>query len=1024
MLTSDQLLHAIQQESQKFQECHSWLEKSMPKAFFEELGYDNLMLVTHTLMGFPLQGYFSTINVKGGAIVMCLDEADADLRILENYTLHGIKHYRAFVSQNPLPFSTTDTNLRIVSIFFTDAVEAESEEAIYSPEQKEKLRVLVKQRNPELTDEAFDKLISSLDSRFLRALPLERLILALDMFFRAQTRDNCQYEVTYDPDWASKSNIAENASMHIVLAWRNTPKNNFLYRLARTIHRNGLVMRGVNATYVNPYSTDSILIMSIGLHGSNGEEAWEVADIPNFLRELATVKYFASFDVIDQQLISKGILTGTMGNLLRAMVNFIHQALVHIDSNLYSLDHIEVDLCRHPEFTSKICEAFKFRFDPDFVNLEKFEHLRHELTNDIQKLDTGNEENDQRRKNVLLQAINMVKYTLKTNFYRSNYTALAFRLDPKYLEEIPFKRIEKFPELPYAIFFIKGMHFFGFHIRFKDLSRGGLRTVYPEQMEKMVAERNNVFNECYWLAYTQHKKNKDIPEGGAKAIIFLKPYERLGLETEILKKELVAIKADPNTIETNINSFRDKQKTEYLYHAQRSFVESLISIVNCEPDGKLKNKYILDYWKRPEYLYLGPDENMHSSMIQWIADYSKRHHYKPGSSFISSKPKGGINHKEYGVTSLGINVYLRELLKYMGIDPTELSFTVKMSGGPDGDVAGNQIGNLFRDYSKTAKILALTDISGTIFDPHGLDLSLLMQLFKEAKPIRFYPAEKISSGGFLVDRDVKRNQTAFVQQTLCKKKEGGKVIDEWLSGSDMNSLVRQHMHHIMTDIFIPAGGRPRTLNEGNYREFLSLKGEPSAKAIIEGANLYLTQEARRSLEKLGVLIIKDSSANKTGVICSSFEVLCGLALGDDEFIANKEQLVKEILERLQECAFNEARLLLKTHQESGRFLTDISDAISERINQYTYQILDYLETQPLPSNADHPLIKCFLSYCLPTLRTRFREQLLREIPDHHKKAIIACHIGAQIVYKHGLNWSPTIVNILPIVLSDFTLLEA
>ena len=78
------------------------------------------------------------------------------------------------------------------------------------------------------------------------------------------------------------------------------------------------------------------------------------------------------------------------------------------------------------------------------------------------------------------------------------------------------------------------MHFFAFHIRFKDLARGGLRTVYPEQIEQMVAERNNVFTECYNLAWTQHKKNKDIPEGGAKGVIFLKAFDQIDSESQIL----------------------------------------------------------------------------------------------------------------------------------------------------------------------------------------------------------------------------------------------------------------------------------------------------------------------------------------------------------------------------------------------------------------------------------------------------------------------------------------------------------
>src|SRR5690606_38753751 len=101
--------------------------------------------------------------------------------------------------------------------------------------------------------------------------------------------------------------------------------------------------------------------------------------------------------------------------------------------------------------------------------------------------------------------------------------AFSFRLDPHYLDALPYDRKEKFPELPFAIFFMKGFYFIGFHIRFRDLSRGGLRTVLPQKPEQVSAERSNLFSECYLLAYTQNKKNKDIPEGGAKGVIFLEP---------------------------------------------------------------------------------------------------------------------------------------------------------------------------------------------------------------------------------------------------------------------------------------------------------------------------------------------------------------------------------------------------------------------------------------------------------------------------------------------------------------------
>ncbi len=1006
-----QLATAIQQESCKFEDYYLWLEQTMPPSFFDDISQENRMLVTHNLMGFHLQEYFSTIHLKRMAIILCLDSADADLRILANYAFYGIKHYQAYISHTPPPLPGIAANLRIAIIYFTETID--TNESPYAGEDKERLRLLIKQRNPDLNTEEFEKLLTGIQTKFLRSLPLDRLILALDLFFRAKTHDNCQYEVRYPEEWETKGT----ASMEIVLAWRNTPKHNFLYRLARTIHRHGLVMKRVNATYINPYAKQNILIMSLGLHGSKGEAAWEVADIPDFLRELVTVKYFAGFDAIEQQLISKKIISGNMGNILRAMVHFIHQALVHIDANLYTLENVEEGICKHGELTAQLAAAFKCKFDPDYVDYASYLTLRQKFLLAVSQLDTGQEEVDNRRKTILSQGMNFIHYTLKTNFYRTNYTALSFRLDPAYLDHIPFDRIKKFPELPYAIFFIKGMHFFGFHIRFKDLARGGLRTVFPDP-DHFIQERNHIFTECYNLAYTQHKKNKDIPEGGAKGIIFLRPFDRLESEALILKNELEAAKLSKKEREQQLETFRQEQIVEYLHQAQRSYIESLITIVNCEPDGKIRAKYIIDYWKQPEYIYMGPDENMHDEMIQWIADFSRKYGYKPGSSFISGKPNLGINHKEYGVTSLGINVCLEAVLKYLEIDPSTQPFTIKMSGGPDGDVAGNQICNLYKYYPLTAKLIALTDVSGTIYDPEGLQLAELVKLFKQGYSIRHYPPHYLHEEGFLLDKDKKRNTTGYSQQTLCWRKKEGRLIEDWLSGNDMNQLYRHNIFKTVADVFIPGGGRPRTLHDLNFSEFLDDKGQPTAKAIIEGANLYLTSSARLKLEQLGVLIIKDSSANKTGVICSSFEVLCGLSLGDANFLKYKPVLVQEILERLRACASHEVHLLLQTYKETSEPMSLISDKISERINQFTYQLLDYFDSLPLPHDPQNPMVKKFLDYCLPILQHHFTTDLIEQIPEHHKKAIIACHIASQLVYLKGLNWLPTVVDILPLLIKD------
>jgi glutamate dehydrogenase len=566
---------------------------------------------------------------------------------------------------------------------------------------------------------------------------------------------------------------------------------------------------------------------------------------------------------------------------------------------------------------------------------------------------------------------------------------------------------------------MKGRSFVGFHIRFKELSRGGLRTIFPYRKEQAAWERINIFSECYNLAYTQQKKNKDIPEGGAKGVIFVEPFDDLRLEIEIYYKELLSAGVPENVIKEKLDHFQEEQRLVYLYHSQRSYVHSLLTLINCEEDGSLKTTNIVDYWMQPEYIYLGPDENMHNSMIEWIADYAEFVHYKPGKAFISSKPRIGINHKEYGVTSLGVNVYMHKSLEYIGINPNKDLFTIKISGGPDGDVAGNQLHNLYRFYPKTARLLSITDGSGTMYDPNGISLEELEKLFKEGKPISHYPPEKLSSGGFLLDILTRKDESEYQQLTLFWKKENDQLEKMWLAGNEWHPIYRSYLHKVKTDVFIPAGGRPRTLNGQNYTDFLDDTGTPTSKAIIEGANLYLTADARTALEKKGVLIIKDSSANKGGVICSSLEVSIGLILSEEEFLELKSELMVEILAHIEEKALLEANLLLKTYTETKKPLTEISDLISKKINTYTYQILDYLMDIELPRELDDPLIRTLLDYHPPLLRTRFPERILNNLPDIQKKATIASHIASRMIYKKGLNWSPNIVDVLPLLLKEF-----
>lgn len=1007
-LSPKELEIAIRTESQAFENAYLWLEKHMPKSFLSAIDSSTHILIARNLLSFSLQDRFTPIYFKHKIIVLCSDGPDADLKIFKKFSGYVIRYYRAFVSNAPPPGEKSG-HLRIALLYFHDL----SKDQKISEREKKELIDLAQECNPTLKKEEIDSLIQGITPNFLKSMAGERLSLALEMFFRAKSREQCQYEVRRNESWQEK----EAPSLQFVMAWRNVPKAGFLYRFSQVIHTHGLALQKVVATYIDLSSTETILILSLGLHGLKGGAAWDEANIDDFLREAALLKYFETDDRIASIFVEPHLLSGNEAHLVRTFVSFVHQLLVYADPNLYSYENIIEGLCRHPELTVRLCKLFAAKFDPEKSERSEFSTGQREFIQLVDRLDTGQAINDLRRKNILKQTLNFIDHTLKTNFYRRNKSGFSFRLDPKYLDCVPFDRKEKFPELPYGIFFVRGMHFIGFNIRFKDLARGGVRTVIPERMEQYLQERNTIFSEAYNLAFTQQKKNKDIPEGGAKTAILLEPFEVFAEEEAIYKKEMQAAGIDPATESERLKTYQRDHKLAYLYASQQSFIDSFMTLINCEDNGALRAKGIVDYWKRPEYIYLGPDENMYNDMIVWIANFAVEHNYKPGRSFMSSKPGAGINHKEFGVTSYGVHVYLHQVLLFLGIDPTRDRFTVKISGGPDGDVAGNEILNLYRCYANTAKLLALTDVSGTIYDPEGLDLQEMVHLFHQSLPIRNYPADKLHEGGFLLDVKTKREESSFAQQTLCLRKQKGQVVKDWLSGNEMNQLYRTNVHQVKTDVFVTGGGRPRTLNETNYIGFLDDLGRPTSKAIVEGANLYLTPGARQALEKLDVLIIKDSSCNKGGVICSSFEVLASLCMSADEFLKEKTEYVKQVLDLIGKAALNEARLLLQTHKSTGLLLTDISEKISEKINLFKYQLLDHLDKEELSRDLDDPLIKCLMQYCPPLLRERYKKGIL-SMPEIHKKAVISCYLASHLVYKRGIDWSPNIADVLPMIAND------
>ncbi|KAJ2790959.1 NAD-dependent glutamate dehydrogenase, partial [Coemansia helicoidea] len=99
---------------------------------------------------------------------------------------------------------------------------------------------------------------------------------------------------------------------------------------------------------------------------------------------------------------------------------------------------------------------------------------------------------------VLRAVLDFNTHVLKTNFYQPTKVALSFRMDPGFLPAI------EYPVKPYGLFLVIGNEFRGFHVRFQDVARGGIRIVRSRNAEAFSINQRTLFDENYSLASTQH----------------------------------------------------------------------------------------------------------------------------------------------------------------------------------------------------------------------------------------------------------------------------------------------------------------------------------------------------------------------------------------------------------------------------------------------------------------------------------------------------------------------------------------
>ena len=719
----------------------------------------------------------------------------------------------------------------------------------------------------------------------------------------------------------------------VVVAMGEPPKTGLLLRIVETVLAEGLAIpRGYSDRFAWPQGDFTVISLYVSRDGRAllpSDPAWT-----RLKSRLRRVKWTAAH-ALDVLARAHGFVPEEV-ELLMAGCECVHQLLVRRDLHAFTSENIVRAVLGHVRQVRACLEFFRARFEP---GLEGRSQAGQEAAATAGALAAVVE--DEVARAVFEGLLAFFHHTLRTNYYLPERFGLAFRLDPAVLAAVPGGAAGPDEERPHALFFLHGPLVQGFHVRYREMARGGVRLVRTRSQEQFELESNRLFTEARNLALSQQYKNKDIPEGGAKAVLLLGPG------------------ADPSL-------------------SLKCAVDGLLDCLVPGSDGAMPAA-VVDYLGRGEYLYLGPDEGITPEHIRWIAGRARQRGYRWPEAFMSSKPETGINHKRYGVTSLGVLEFADAFLREAGIDPDRQPFTVKITGGPAGDVAGNAIRQLFARYGERVRIVAVSDGHGAACDPRGLDHGALERLVREERNIAAFPPDSLSGeGAFVVRADTP---------------EGARI--------------RGSLHNIVpADLFIPAGGRPDTLNAGNWREFCDPSGRPSARVVIEGANLFLTAEARLRLEEAGALIAPGPSANKAGVICSSYEILAGMAMTQEEFAASRRRYVAEVLDILRQKARAEAGLLLRERRRAGGRvgLVALSREASREITALKDAIGAALAAAG-PTVADDPLLRrLFAAHCPPLLVERHFERLLAAAPASYLQAAIAAHAASTIVYAEGLGW--------------------
>ena len=270
-----------------------------------------------------------------------------------------------------------------------------------------------------------------------------------------------------------------------------------------------------------------------------------------------------------------------------------------------------------------------------------------------------------------------------------------------------------------------------------------------------------------------------------------------------------------------------------------------------------------------------PDVNTDAQVMAWIMDeYSDRNGYSP--AVVTGKPLslGGAPGRERA-TGLGCVFVLDEFLTHHHLQVTGSRVAIQGFG----NVGRNMAVEL---YARGAKVIAVSDVSGGLVDPTGLDIPAVRDHADSGAPLSEY--------------------------------------------ADADHIDNDELLTLECDVLVPAA-LGRVITGANARAV-------RARVVLEAANYPVTPAGDELLADAGITVIPDVLANAGGVTGSYFEWTQNI----QQFTWKLERFEAELEDRLR-TAYGEV------HHTADRYATSLRNAAFaiglERVSEAT-RIRGYL----------------------------------------------------------------------------------